>query len=215
MQSYFNITMRTVVVSIIIYGLALPLVAIDPTNRGNQVAAAIIVWTFSALYIAAITRWLIHLFSGDYRNHVDALWEILDVILSTYHILAALGFSIWLMDTSPAKDAYFVGITALTSPYSVYVGDFLMLTVTMLNSAGFSGVRPRASTPIASLWVILVSIVGLGLVVFLLGLVKTYVKLFEPREGPIKGPPARVFTSKFNKRYGVVRPRIYHNHKYK
>lgn len=221
---YKAIPILTLCVAAIIYGPALWIIVSDPTDRGKEIASSIVIWAFSLLFSLVIYRWVYYVMSldtveasGEPLLQRKRLWALFDVFLATYHLLAALAFSIWLMDGSAGKDAYFIGISALDSPYSVYVGDFLMTTITLFNSAGFSALQPRPSTPLAAIWVIVVSLSGILFITLLLSflLTRKSAQTSMPRDFAYakSGAP---YASKFKMpRYSQnargIRPRIYTN----
>ena len=216
----YRVPILTLFVAVIIYGVALPMVASDPSDRGKQVAASIVIWTFSLLFSLIIYRWVYYVLSerNDYSSPAGgvplvnrtSLWAFLDVFLATYHLLAALGFSIWLMDTSVGKDAYFIGITELNATYSVFIGDFLLIAIVLFNAAGFSSLRPRSSTPLSAIWAMVVSLCGVLFISLLLSF------LGRPRDKVTPFEPVSTFVSKFNvprySQYGI-RPRVYKKQK--
>ena len=158
-----------------IYGIALPVVSSDPTARGTQIAASIWIWVFSIFYVLYVVRWFGMVSKGTSKTiaTTKVLYSFADVLCSHYHVAGALGFSIWLMDASPGKDVYFTGIPVanLAYPYKVYIGDWLLLSLTIFNSAGSNIVKPQPSTIVSALWVMYTSLAGLALVGFLLAVI--------------------------------------------
>lgn len=199
--------MLSIVVIIIIYGIALPITASAPLDRTKQIVSCVVIWVFSVLLIFLVYRRIAEIFyvKSTKKNAYYLVWETLDIIVSMYHLLAALGLSIWLMDGSPGKDYYFLGIPNTDYVYSVFVGDFLLMTISVLNTAGFVSVRPRPSTPLSAIWSILVSLNGILLIVFLLGVTKRNIDIIRvntSENGHLRAP---IFVSKY-----TTRPKVYH-----
>lgn len=205
-------------VAFIIYGPALIIVATDPSDRGKQIATCVVIWVFSFLFVIIIFRWVYHVLNGAVTSSPLALWGLFDVVLASYHVLAALGFSLWLMDSSPLKDSYFTGIATLNDPYSVYVGDFLLYVISLFNSSGFTALLPRPSTPLVAIYSIAVSLCGLLFIGLLINII--LLRSMPPPTTTLshsssKTPPA--FVSEFNMprqsfsttTAGRVRPSIY------
>ena len=103
----------SLVVAMCIY--AIPLLIVEVSGSADE--AASIVSGILMLLIAAVASVFEYLF---FREHFDphkdpvalsvSIWGILNTLFVTTHIVANVGYAIWLFDLSPGKDQVFLGV---------------------------------------------------------------------------------------------------------
>lgn len=204
----------TLITAVWMYGVALPITASDPGDQGRQIATSVCIWLFSVAHLLVMGQWFWYALHQRRRLSTKLTRAFFDLLVAHYHVVAALGFSIWLMDTSSNKDTFFSGIPptpGVNDVYGVYAGDFLQLSVLLLNSAGITAVRAQPSMWLPALWAIFTSVSGVLLLVFLLSLLLQHLIMERLAEPALEKRPATQssmpkFTSNFNLRQ---RPRIY------
>ena len=127
----------------------------------HEKPAAIVALSYGSLAGLLMIKIIILLLQDEVMR-----WSVVNLVLImiiVYHILAILGFGIWLL-----SDTHFAGIKESESKYGVFVSDFLQSVVVTLNGGG---VRIESSSVLGSLWVMLVSFVGLLFFCYLVALI--------------------------------------------
>ena len=209
----------TVATAVWVYGIVLPILVGDPTDRGRQIAASVCIWVFSVIYLWFIASWFLHALQSRERASGRMVRAFFDVLISHYHVTAALALSLWLMDAAINKDTYWTGIpsSSLTDIYGVYVGDFLHASTLLLNSAGYGALLPRSSSVLPAIWSMYVSFSGVLLIVFLLGvLIQHFLQGTHPPSGAVAYERPSSTTMWTSKRFNsIVRPRVYTTEKLK
>jgi hypothetical protein len=150
----------TLIVATLIYGIALTLVA-----TLNTVWPGVIVMWLTVIFatIMSIRRQRQLLREKDHTTG-SLLLYVTDLYIVTVHALAALGYSIFLIDS----DYFTRPVIPIGNAFSIYVADFLHNTVLIFNSAGVSNLFARNGAVVPALWYILVSVSGVELLGFLL-----------------------------------------------
>ena len=173
-----RIFLLSILTSIFTYAIILPCAL-----TGHDTVASIITWVFvsaMAVIIVLIIRSIFIESSKTPNEEYAIIYTFMDIMFTVYHLWALIAFSIWLMDTSAGKDVFFTGVNMGASKYSIFVGDFLLLSIAVANSAGFVHVQPASAKPIVGLLGIFVSLTGVFMYSFILSIMMQLVKFPRP-----------------------------------
>lgn len=161
----------TLGIALIIYGPALIFVQTHLLESWAQWLTSVIFWILTLVVVfAGVIPFAINIFR-DPREPWIIFLQYVDFYFALLHVSAGLGMSIWILDSSPNKDAWLLPIDINASPYAIYVGDFLLSAALIFNTVGFVTLQPRPSTVLGSLWAMVVSIGGVAYLMVLLAIV--------------------------------------------
>ena len=156
----------TVLTAIVVYGIMLSVYAATFGQRWSD-------WYFAAF------SWALFIFvsitSGNYMYKLLTKqlpgWRgfvgFLDVYIAYGHAIAALGMSIYALDTATTRDTYIAPVGPVgTSPYAIFVADFLGAAFHVMVTAGYVETKPVPGQVIGAIWGILLSFSSLLVVSF-------------------------------------------------
>ena len=161
---------HTLVNAIVVYGISLVLYATQPLSDAARWIAAVLFWLLVIYNACRLYVFVTTVVKGQ-LDAWHSLLRLLDLYIAICHGLAGWAMSLWILDQSVGKTSFFVGVDAAKDAYTIYVGDFLMTTILLFNTAGFGDVRPSASTVGGTLWAIVTSFTGLFMIGFVLVIV--------------------------------------------
>lgn len=155
----------TIISSIIIYGVMLSVYASNFGERWADWYFAIWAWAVF-IFIFTVSGLFAHklIISREKTKGWQAFFGFMDLYLSVNHALAALGMSIFALDTAPGKATYIAPVG--NTPYAVFYADFLSSCFYVVNSAGHYSTSPVTGQAIGATWGMLVTITGLLMVGF-------------------------------------------------
>ena len=169
----------TILSAIVVYGIALAVYSSFVGERWAEWFASAFLWALVIVIYVAMGYFVYRIFTQPLAPW-DMFWGVFDFYFAFVHAQAGLGMTIYLLDTAPTKDSWLIIINPAASPYAIYVGDFLLTSVTIFNTAGWVGIRPRPSTVPGALWGIFLGATGWFYVLFVIAVVARSIKKWSP-----------------------------------
>jgi len=166
----------TILTIVLIYGLIGLYEGVRTRTVEWIVSALFWIWTIVA-YSACI-HFVFRIFDekADPLTASQQFWSFVDCFLSITHTLAALGFTIYLLDTSATKDQFFTDFDTTAGPLRIFVADFLASTTAAFTTLGFFRMTPTDSAIAPGLWIILISLTSISMLVFMGAIILRSVK---------------------------------------
>ena len=113
----------------------------------------------------------------SHQSSKETICYFVDTMVAIYHVLALIAFSMWLMDSSPGKDAFYDNVDLNANRYGTFIADFGFATIAVFNGAGYAAIRPISANVLVGLWSIFVSTFGVVMYAFLFALILKRVQL--------------------------------------
>lgn len=137
--------------AIIIYGVLLSLVTANHGNQAINFIAASVIWLMVPVYVVIAFRWL--------HSPITSSRRLYDLLVAWYHLMGAVGFSIWLIHR-PEFDA--LNDPSIADYYQVYITRFLFTST--LASCTMGGPNLLVPTSVVgSVWLMATCVGGLFL----------------------------------------------------
>lgn len=165
--------------AVVVYGIALGVYSSFVGERWAEWFASAFFWALLITIYTALGTFVYRVFTQP-LSPWDMFFSVVDFYFAFLHAQAGLGMTIYLLDTSVAKNTWFLTVNTAASPYSIYVGDFLLTTTNIFNTAGWTHMIPRPSTVLGPLWGMFIAVTGWFYVLFVLGVVTRSIKKASP-----------------------------------
>lgn len=181
----------------------------DIEGRVAAWLASVLIWLYAGFVFYLQVRWAYQLITRKTRSSTQSWHDLVDFgdfWIVIYQVWAAIGFTLWLLDSSPSKTDFFLNVDAGASKYTIYVANFLAATVFGFNGLGIETLKLSTQTVLPALWAIFTSVAGVIYLGFFLGIVAQNLQYLGTEEAP-------AFMSEYMT-MNVV-PRIYSNMRHK
>ena len=155
----------TIITAIVVYGVMLSVYAASFGHRWADWYFAIWSW---ALFVFVTTVCGLYMYKLLTKRMPGwrGIIGFVDAYVAFAHAIAAVGMSIYALDTSPTRDTYIGPVGQTGSPYGVFVADFLNAAFHVLVTAGYVETKPRPGQPIGAIWGIMLTFSTLFMISF-------------------------------------------------